>query len=59
MRLTDQGRSQMTPVGRDEELAASERLARARFEQSAIFWFDGGAFWLVGALVDAKARQLP
>lgn len=30
-----------------------------RFEQSAIFWFDGGAFWLVGALVDAKARQLP
>lgn len=33
-------------------------LAR-RFDQSAIFWFDGGAFWLVGALVDAKARQLP
>jgi len=30
-----------------------------RFEQSAIFWFDGGAFWLVGALVDAKARPLP
>jgi hypothetical protein len=33
-------------------------LAR-RFDQSAIFWFDGGAFWLVGALVDARARQLP
>ena len=33
-------------------------LAR-RFDQSAIFWFDGGSFWLVGALVDAKARQLP
>ncbi len=30
-----------------------------RFEQSAIFWFDGGAFWLVGALVGAKARKLP
>ena len=30
-----------------------------RFEQSAIFWFDGGAFWLVGALVDARARQIP
>jgi len=30
-----------------------------RFEQSAIFWFDGGAFWLVGALVDAPARELP
>jgi len=30
-----------------------------RFEQSAIFWFDGGTFWLVGALVDAKARRLP
>ncbi len=33
-------------------------LAR-RFDQSAIFWFDGGSFWLVGALVDAKARQIP
>ena len=33
-------------------------LAR-RFDQSAIFWFDGGGFWLVGALVGAKARQLP
>jgi hypothetical protein len=30
-----------------------------RFDQSAIFWFDGGAFWLVGALVDAKPRKLP
>jgi len=33
-------------------------LAR-RFEQSAIFWFDGGAFWLVGALVDARTKRLP
>lgn len=33
-------------------------LAR-RFDQSAIFWFDGGVFWLVGALVNAKARKLP
>ena len=26
----------MTPVGRNEALAASERIARARFEQSAM-----------------------
>lgn len=30
-----------------------------RFDQSAIFWFDGGSFWLVGALVDATARKIP
>lgn len=30
-----------------------------RFDQSAIFWFDGGRFWLLGALVDAKARRIP
>ncbi len=30
-----------------------------RFDQSAIFWFDGGAFWLVGALVAAQPRKLP
>jgi len=29
-----------------------------RFDQSAIFWFDGGSFWLVGALVDARARPI-
>jgi hypothetical protein len=39
---------------RDDVIA----IAR-RFEQSAIFWFDGGAFWLVGALVDAKPCKLP
>jgi hypothetical protein len=41
-------------LDRDDVVA----IAR-RFDQSAIFWFDGGSFWLVGALVDAKARQLP
>lgn len=39
---------------RDDVVAIAKR-----FEQSAIFWFDGGAFWLVGALVDARAQQLP
>jgi hypothetical protein len=39
---------------RDDVVAIAKR-----FEQSAIFWFDGGAFWLVGALVGAPARRLP
>lgn len=33
-------------------------LARS-FEQSAIFWFDGIDFWLVGASVDTVPRRLP
>lgn len=34
------------------------QLARD-FGQSAIFWFDGAAFWLVGALVEAVPQRLP
>ena len=33
-------------------------LAR-RYGQSAYFWFDGEAFWLVGALVRAEPIPLP
>jgi hypothetical protein len=33
-------------------------LAR-RYGQSAFFWFDGGAFWLVGALVRVEPIPLP
>ena len=33
-------------------------LAR-RFEQSAIFWFDGVTMWIVGAAVSAPDRKLP
>jgi hypothetical protein len=28
-------------------------------EQIAIFWFDGGRFWILGALVEADAMMLP
>ena len=30
-----------------------------QFEQSALFWFDGASFCLVGALVAARPRRLP
>lgn len=30
-----------------------------RFKQSAFFWFDGRAFWIVGALVAAAPILLP
>ncbi len=30
-----------------------------RLEQSALFWFDGEAFWLVPVLVGAERRRLP
>lgn len=34
------------------------RLA-ARFEQLALFWFDGSAFWLLPAEADREPRKLP
>lgn len=40
------------------ERDASTSLA-TRFEQSAFFWFDGEAFWVVAALVDAAPLRLP
>jgi hypothetical protein len=30
-----------------------------RFEQLALFWFDGSAFWLVPAEIDQTPRRLP
>ena len=30
-----------------------------RFEQIAIFWFDGGAFWIYGAMTPIEPLQLP
>lgn len=39
---------------RDDARALAERWG-----QSAFFWFDGAAFWLVPAELDADAVQLP
>jgi hypothetical protein len=38
--------------------AEIHRLAR-EFEQSAFFWFDGDAFWLVDATDDSHEVRLP
>ena len=38
----------------------AERVELARrFDQVALFWYDGGQFWLLPATVDAKPRVLP
>lgn len=34
------------------------RLAVAQ-EQSALFWYDGNSFWLIGALVQSTPTKLP
>lgn len=31
----------------------------ARYEQMAIFWFDGNAMWLLGAVVESDPIRLP
>jgi uncharacterized protein DUF3293 len=37
-----------------------EAIALAKeLEQVAIFWFDGGRFWILGALVDTDPMMLP
>lgn len=42
------------------EISCDEaRALAARWGQSAFFWFDGTAFWLVPAAVDAEAVRLP
>lgn len=38
--------------------ARAQEIAR-RYEQSAIYWYEHGVVWLVGALVDAPPEQLP
>jgi hypothetical protein len=30
-----------------------------RWEQIAIFWFDGHSFWIYGAISDAEPIKLP
>lgn len=35
------------------------RLLASASDQSAFFWFDGSAFWIMGALVDTPAIRLP
>ena len=39
---------------RDRAIAIAER-----FEQVAIFWFDGDHFWIVGVLTPAAPMRLP
>lgn len=41
-------------LSRDDARALAERWG-----QSAFFWFDGAAFWLVPAELDAEAVRLP
>lgn len=36
----------------------AQQIAR-EYEQSAIYWYDDGVIWLVGALVDASPERLP
>lgn len=38
-------------------LAAVRELAR-RLEQSAIYWYDGDAMWVIGALTEAEPWRL-
>ncbi|MDQ3518837.1 MAG: DUF3293 domain-containing protein [Gemmatimonadota bacterium] len=39
-------------------LSAARRIAVA-YDQSALFWYDGHAFWLIGALVESVPTRLP
>jgi hypothetical protein len=41
-------------VARDRAVAMAER-----FDQLALFWFDGRDFWLLPAEADQEARRLP
>ena len=56
----------VSPDGRHRERSVAVRMTREdavalgrRYQQSAIFWFDGRAFWLLGATVAAAPRRLP
>ena len=37
---------------------AAQQVGR-EYEQSAIYWYEDGVVWLVGALVDAPPERLP
>lgn len=45
-------------VAMTADRATAVEIAR-RYRQLAIFWFDGRAFWLVGALADKPPQRLP
>ncbi|HEU4632316.1 MAG TPA: DUF3293 domain-containing protein [Gemmatimonadaceae bacterium] len=56
----------VSPDGAHRERSLAVKLPRARvvglardFGQSAVFWYDGRDFWLVGALVEADPQRLP
>lgn len=43
-------------------IAVDQRLAvaiAARYEQMAIFWYDGDAMWLIGVVVESDPIRLP
>ncbi len=56
----------VSPDGAHRERSVAVRTTRdeavalgRRYQQSAIFWFDGAAFWLLGAVVAAAPVRLP
>jgi hypothetical protein len=56
----------VSPDGAHRERSVAVRLPKAdvvalgrRYQQSAVFWFDGGAFWLLGAEAAAEPQRLP
>jgi len=56
----------VSPDGEYRERCVAARLPRAqsialarRFEQLALFWFDGERFWLLPGLADKEGRPLP
>ena len=56
----------VSPDGAHRERSVAVRLPKAgvvalgrQWQQSAVFWYDEAAFWLLGALVDAAPERLP
>jgi hypothetical protein len=56
----------VSPDGEHRERSVVVRMPKAdvvelgrRYQQSAVFWFDGADFWLLGAEVAAEPQRLP
>jgi hypothetical protein len=56
----------VSPDGAHRERSVAVRLPRAEvvalgrhYRQSAVFWYDGHDFWLLGALVESAPQRLP
>ena len=56
----------VSPDGAHRERSVAVRLPKdevvalgRRYQQSAVFWYDGADFWLLGALVAAEPQRLP